>query len=125
MQQWISRVVFVSAVVLLVASAQVGAHHGWGGQSRDEFDITGTVDTPLSLNGPHATMKIKVEGRVWDITLAPPQRTAASGLREGLIPIGATVKVHGHRNRDTNRLEVKTERITWNNKVYNVYPDRD
>ncbi len=70
-------------------------------------------------------MKIKADGQVWDLTLAPPARTAASGLKEGLIPVGATVKAHGHRNKDMKRFEVKTERLTWNSKVYNVYPDRD
>jgi hypothetical protein len=114
-----------AAVVMLVTPAQLIAHHGWGGNADGEFEITGTVEAPLSLAGPHATMKIKSDGQVWDLTLAPPGRTSASGLKEGLIPIGATVKANGHRNKNASRLEVKTERLTWNNKVYNVYPDRD
>jgi hypothetical protein len=32
--------------------------------------------------------------------------------------------VHGHRNKDPNRFEVKTERVTYEGKVFNVYPDR-
>jgi hypothetical protein len=114
-----------AAVAVLAAPARLLAHHGWGGNASDEFEISGTVETPLSLAGPHATMKIRSEGKVWDLTLAPPARTSASGLKEGIIPVGATVKAHGHRNKDMNRLEVKTERLTWNSKVYNVYPDRD
>ncbi len=115
---------FVAA--LMLSAAPLSAHHGWGGNADEEFELSGTVDTPVSLAGPHATMKIRAaDGQVWDITLAPPPRTAAAGLKEGVIPVGAKVLVHGHRNRDKNRFEVKTERVTWNGKVFNVYPDRE
>jgi hypothetical protein len=111
----------------LVASLSVlpaSAHHGWAGNADEEFDLTGTVEQGVSLAGPHATMKIRSEGKVWDLTLAPPAATERAGLKEGIIPVGAMVTIHGHRNKDANRLEVKTERVTWNNHTYNVYPDR-
>jgi hypothetical protein len=100
------------------------AHHGWAGNSDDEFELTGTVERGVSLAGPHATMQIRADGKIWDLTLAPPARTQRAGLKEGIIPVGATVTVHGHRNRDANRLEVKTERVIWNGRTFNVYPDR-
>jgi hypothetical protein len=53
---------------------------------------------------------------------AKPHREA--GLKEGIIPIGAKVTAHGHRHRDAKKYEIKTERVTWNGKVFNVYPDR-
>ena len=119
------RRVWILAVALAIGLVvPLSAHHGWGGYGDDEFEITGTVETPLSLAGPHATMRIKSDGKVWDLTLAPPPQTQSSGLTEKTIPVGATVKVHGHRHRDPNRLEVKTERLTFNNKVYAVYPNR-
>jgi hypothetical protein len=105
-------------------SLPVAAHHGWSGNGGEEFEITGTVEGPVNLSGPHATMKIKAEGQVWDLTLAPPARTQRAGLTEKVIPVGATVTAHGHRNRDTARYEVKTERVTWNGRTFNVYPDR-
>jgi hypothetical protein len=102
------------------------AHHGWGGNEEKEFELTGTVEKGVSLSGPHATMRIKAsDGKVWDLTLAPPPRTESAGLKEGIIPVGATVTAHGHRNRDAKRYEMKTERVTWNGKTFNVYPDRD
>jgi hypothetical protein len=116
--------VLAAAVVLSPVAGL--AHHGWGGNATEEFELSGVVETPVSLAGPHATMKIRSgDGQIWDITLAPPPRTSASGLKEGVIPVGAKVTVHGHRNRDRNRFEVKTERVSWNGKVYAVYPDRD
>ena len=113
------------AALVLLCSIPLVAHHGWGGYSDKEFEITGTLESPVSLAGPHAGMKMRVDGKVWDVTLAPPARTERAGLKEGLIPVGATVTAHGHRHQDPKRLEIKTERVTWNGKVYAVYPDRD
>jgi len=31
---------------------------------------------------------------------------------------------HGHRHRDPKVLEIKAERLTWNDRIFNVYPDR-
>jgi hypothetical protein len=113
----------ILAISLLAPAAS--AHHGWGGNLDQEFEITGTVVTGVSLAGPHATMQIRAsDGQVWDLTLAPPARTERAGLKEGVIPVGATVMIHGHRNRDPKKFEIKTERVTWNGKTFNVYPDR-
>lgn len=114
----------ILGAALLVAALPAAAHHGWGGQETEQFELKGTVESPVSLAGPHATMKIRAEGKVWDITLAPANRTASAGLTEATLPVGAEVTVSGHRNRDANRYEIKTERVTYNGKVYDVYPGR-
>jgi len=110
---------------LTLAATQALAHHGWAGQGTEPFTLKGTVAKSVSLSGPHATMQIKDEkGQVWDLTLAPPPRTKNAGLEEGLIPVGAEVTILGKRNLDMKKFEVKTERVTWNGKNYDVYPDR-
>jgi len=116
----------IGAVILAgsLSALPVWAHHGWAGNSDEEFELTGTVETGDSLAGPHATMKIRADGQVWDLTLAPPAATDRAGLKEGIIPVGATVTIHGHRNRDPKKFEVKTERVIWNGRTFNVYPDR-
>jgi hypothetical protein len=119
------RMVAVTLSALLVSALPAAAHHGWGGNGQDEFELTGTVEQVVSLAGPHATMKVRAQGQVWDITLAPPARTQAAGLTDKVIPVGAQVKIHGHRNSDPKRFEIKTERVTWNGKTFNVYPNRD
>jgi hypothetical protein len=113
----------VCALALLPLSA--AAHHGWAGNGDDEFEISGTVASPVSLVGPHATMKIKAsDGQVWDLTLASVPQTKSAGLTENAIPVGSVVSVHGHRNRDPKKFEIKTERVTFNGKTFNVYPNR-
>jgi len=114
-----------SLVVSALATFPAAAHHGWAGQGEEQFELSGTVEKAVSLAGPHATMQIKdAQGQVWDLTLAPPPRTSAAGLAESTIPVGAEVTISGHRNSDPNRFEVKTERVTYDGKEYNVYPNR-
>jgi hypothetical protein len=124
MSSRLSLSVGLGILTLSLSALPVAAHHGWAGNSDEEFELTGTVETGVSLAGPHATMKLRADGKVWDLTLAPPAATDRAGLKEGIIPVGATVTIHGHRNRDAKRFEVKTERVTWNGRTFNVYPDR-
>ena|SRR5215469_6689480 len=125
MAQSFVRYIGSGILALSLSALPAAAHHGWGGNLDEEFEITGTVATGVSLAGPHATMKLRTsDGQLWELTLAPPARTAGAGLKQGVIPVGATVMIHGHRNRDPKKFEVKTERITYNDRVFNVYPDR-
>jgi hypothetical protein len=119
------RLVSVALSAFMLSVLPAAAHHGWGGNGQDEFELTGTVEQVVSLAGPHATMKVRAQGQVWEITLAPPARTQAAGLTDKTIPVGAQVKIHGHRNSDPKRFEVKTEKVTWNGKTFDVYPGRD
>lgn len=114
-----------AAALLALFAVPLAAHHGWGGYSNEEFELTGTLESPVSLAGPHATTSVRADNQVWNVVLAPPARTRRAGLREGIIPVGATVTAHGHRHRDPKTFEIKTERLTWNGRTFNVYPDRD
>jgi hypothetical protein len=124
MNSRVSRCTSLGVLAFSLSVHPAFAHHGWAGNADEEFDLTGTVNTGVSLAGPHATMKVLSDGKIWDITLAPPARTAQAGLKEGVIPVGAAVTIHGHRNKDPKRFEIKTERVTWNSRTFNVYPDR-
>ncbi len=112
------------AVGCLLFALPVAAHHGWSNYGSEEFSITGTLETAVSLSGPHATMRIKADGQVWNIVLSAGNRVTAAGLKEGMIPVGAQVTAEGHRHRDAKTFEVKTERVKWNGRTFNVYPDR-
>lgn len=110
---------------LAVVALPALAHHGWSGQGSEQFELSGTLHTDVSLAGPHATMQIEdADGQIWDLTLAPPARTSRAGLKEGVIPLGAEVTISGHRNSDPARYEVKTERVTFDGKNYDVYANR-
>jgi hypothetical protein len=126
-QSIVRRAVLISAacgVVALLSGLSLSAHHGWGGYVDQLSDLNGVVTSPVSMSGPHATLKVNAEGHEWDVVLAPPPRAAQAGLKDGMIPVGEKVVVHGQRHRDPHKYEIKTTRLTWNGKVYNVYPDR-
>jgi hypothetical protein len=113
-----------AAFALLPLSA--AAHHGWGGNVDQVSAMTGVVVEGVKLSGPHGTMKIKTaDGRVWDLTLAPPFRTSSAGLKQDTIPLGAMVTVRGNKNRNADRYEMKTIQVEWEGRHFNVYPERD
>lgn len=110
-------------LVLVVTAFPVPAHHGWSGNSAGDVEVSGTVVTAVSLAGAHGAMQIKdADGNIWDITLAPGPRTHRSGLREGIIPVGAEVTVFGERNADPEVFEAKVRRVVWEDQVFDVYP---
>ena len=113
------------AFVALLSALPLSAHHGWGGYVDQLSDLNGTVTSSVSMAGPHATLKVNAEGHEWDVVLAPPPRAAQAGLKDGMIPVGEKVVVHGQRHRDPKKYEIKTTRLPWNGKVYPVYPDRE
>ncbi len=116
--------IVLTTAISMASTIPAFAHHGWGGNVDDVTALTGTVTDGVKLAGPHGTMKIKTsDGNVWDITLAPPFRTSAAGLKQNTIPVGAVVTVHGQRNRDPSRYEMKTIQVEYAGKSYNVYPE--
>lgn len=119
-----ASVVAVLCALVGLGSLPLSAHHGWGGYSDEDSQLTGIVETPVNLAGAHATMKLRVGDQVWDITLGPPARTSRAGLQEGVLPAGARVTVYGHRHRNPNRFEMKVERVVWEQRVFDVYPNR-
>ena len=121
------KVAVLGAGSLLFAgiSAQVLAHHGWGGQERSQMDISGTVQTAARINGPHGTMQIEdANGQIWDITLASGRRAQRAGLVDDVFPVGAEVVVRGNRSSDPNRFELKSVRVTMDGKNFDLYPER-
>jgi hypothetical protein len=121
----IRSIVLAGTFALALGAAPAFAHHGWGGQQTEKTEISGTLRKDVSLAGPHATMQITDDkGQVWDVTLAPPPRTERAGLTPGVIPVGAKVRIVGNRNSDPKKFEIKTVRVTWDGKNFDVYPDR-
>ena len=114
-----------AALVLTVALGAPGAlaHHGWSGYLDDDFVLTGVVEE-ISLGNPHGHLTVRSEGEIWDVVLGPPARNERAGIMDGVIKVGDTVTAHGHRHRDPDRLEMKSERIEVGTQVYDIYPDR-
>jgi len=120
-----TRRILAADALSVVFAAPAFAHHGWSDQESQVTDITGTVTRDVSLAGPHGTMQVRVGNAVWDVTLAPPARTSAAGLKPGVIPVGATVTVRGNKATRNGRNEMKTIVVIHGNQRYAVYPERE
>jgi hypothetical protein len=125
-QRWYARLGVIACTAAFGVAGPAAAHHGWGGNVDEVTSMSGMVVEGVKLAGPHGTMKIKTaDGKVWDITLAPPFRTSSAGLKQDTIPVGEMVTVRGNRNRDPNRYEMKTIQVEYAGRHYNVYPERE
>ncbi len=106
-----------------LAAGAAFAHHGWAGYGDEDFALTGRVER-ADFAGPHGQLRVRAEGGVWLVVLGPASRNTRAGLNGRAVPAGATVTARGHRHRDPQRLEMKTERLTVAGRTYDIYPDR-
>jgi len=114
---------FALAAAAAMLSGPSAAHHGWGGYQDEEFSLTGTVEM-ANLGGPHGLLRVNSGGAVWDVVLSPPTRIQSAGLTLAAVPRGTQVRAEGHRHRDLQRREMKTERLVVGERVFNLYPER-
>jgi hypothetical protein len=111
------------ALAALAFATPSAAHHGWEGYETAEFALTGVVES-ANLGGPHGLLRVRSGGAVWDVVLAPPTRNQRAGLTSAAVPRGTRVTARGHRHRDRQRLEMKTERLVVGNRTFDLYPER-
>lgn len=110
---------------LIGSTLPAAAHHGWGWYGAEPFELTGTVED-MNMGGPHGTLKVRAEGALWDVVLAPPGRNVRAGLTNDIVEVGMEVTARGHRWKDDDsRLEMKTERLVVGDVTFNLYPERD
>ena len=83
------RMLWAVISLLALTWTPLSAHHGWEGYRTEDFEITGVVESAVTVAGPHASLKIRVDGDLWNVVLAPPARTERAGLKAGVIPVGA------------------------------------
>src|SRR5438445_13110458 len=87
--------IVLTAAISIASTIRGFAHHGWGGNVDEVTAMTGTVTEGVKLAGPHGTMKIMTsDGKVWAITLTPPVRPAAAGLKHDTSLVGALEPLH-------------------------------
>ena len=115
----------LTGAALGLLGIQASAHHGWGGQQQEQFELTGKLQTDVSLAGrPWLDADRRRQGPGVGYHVGAGGAHGGAGLKPGVIPMGATVTISGNRNSDMQRFEVKTERVTHEGKNYDVYPDR-
>lgn len=107
----------------VLATTAALAHHGWAGYGDEPFELTGTVEQ-VDLGQPHGHLMVGVDGVLWNVVLGPPYRNRRAGVVAGGIEIGDVVTAYGKRHRKSETHEMKTERLTVNGTVHDIYPER-
>lgn len=101
--------------VILAATAAL-AHHGWSSYDAEKvMKPTGPV-LESSWGSPHGSIVMMINGKRWDVVLAPVSRMEARDLVAGDIAVGKTVTVEGYPRKD-GTLEMRVERITAGGKT--------
>jgi hypothetical protein len=102
-------------VLVLGGTAQVAAHHGWTGYQEKETQLTGTI-TSASYENPHGQVNLNVDGKTWQVVLAPPSRMQSRGLDRAMLKAGSQATVVGYIHK-TTATELRAERITIGGKT--------
>jgi hypothetical protein len=106
-----------AAAVLLLGTAALQAHHGWGGYDSDHpITIEGPI-TQSSYQNPHVTVRIKAPEKEWTATLAPVSRMSARGASEEKLAVGKIASAYGYPSKaqpDEMRAEwIKVDGVTY------------
>jgi hypothetical protein len=99
------------AVLAIGATASAAAHHGWSDyDEKRPLTFEGTI-TASTYSNPHGTMKFDVDGKVWDVVLAPVARMQTRGLTQDMLKTGTRATVVGYQHRETP-TEMRAENVT-------------
>ena len=67
----------------------------------------------------------RVGRRIHRAIVALLERRQRLAIALGGTAVGSTVMVHGHRNKNQKTYEIKVTKLTYNGKLYDVYPGMD
>lgn len=92
------------------------AHHGWSSYDPEKvIKVTAPV-TDVSWGNPHGGAKVRYQGKVWDVVLAPVARMEARGLTQAMLAPGKAVTLEGYPRKD-GVAEMRIERVTVDGKT--------
>lgn len=106
----------LALVAAFLAPLPASAHHGWAGQDNAHVTTLEGKIAAVRYRNPHGEIDLMQGNQKWTVTLAPIARMDSRGLSEAAFKVGDTVTIHGHRNLDMSRLEVKANDITMGGK---------
>ena len=101
----------IAAVVALAVPAAAVAHHGWSSYDADKVIKVTAPLSEVSWGNPHGAAKVRYQGKVWDVVLAPTARMEARGLTRAMLTSGKPVTLEGYPRKD-GTAEMRIERVT-------------
>lgn len=105
-----------AAVASLALPSAALAHHGWSSYDAEKVIKVTAPLTSVTWGNPHGAAKVRYQGKVWDVVLAPTARMEARGLTQAMLAAGKPVTLEGYPRKD-GAPEMRIERITVNGAV--------
>jgi hypothetical protein len=106
----------IISLAALLFSASAFAHHGWSEYDANHtLQLTGTIEES-GYSHPHGHIRLRTEGKIWNVVLAPPTRMENRGLSKEMLNPGNKAMVVGYPNRSKPE-EMRAERITIDGKT--------
>jgi len=111
MSRLLTRSLTTALIAAATTASAVFAHHGWSEyDEKRPLTMDGIVKSATYTN-PHGTMKFEVDGKVWDVVLAPVSRMQTRGLTETMLRSGTEARVVGYQHRKI-ATEIRAENVT-------------
>jgi hypothetical protein len=107
---------FLMAATLLALPAGALAHHGWSSYDETKVIKHRAVLSEVRWGNPHGSAKVKFQGAIWDVILAPVSRMEARGLSKEMVGPKSIVVIEGYPRRDGTR-EMRIERVIASGKT--------
>lgn len=108
----------IAALAISAAAPPTGAwaHHGWSSYDAEKIIKVTAPVTDVSWGNPHGGAKVRYQGKVWDVVLAPVARMEARGLTQAMLAPGKAVTLEGYPRKD-GAAEMRIERVTVDGKT--------
>ena len=103
-------------LALILAPASALAHHGWSSYDADKTITHKAKLSDVTWGNPHGTAKVKYQGKVWDVVLAPTARMEARGLTRAMLGPKQDVTLVGYPRKDGTN-EMRIERVIVGKKT--------
>jgi hypothetical protein len=100
------------------------AHHGWRWTTGENIELAGLI-TAARLANPHGRVTVDVEGETWTVEVGQPWRNERAGLSDADFAIGREIRVEGEPAEDAARRVLKAERLWFDGRLHELYPERD
>lgn len=101
----------LAAIAALAIPATALAHHGWSSYDAEKVIKLTAPLSEVSWGNPHGAAKVRYQGKVWDVVLAPTARMESRGLTKAMLTSGKPVTLEGYPRKD-GTAEMRIERIT-------------
>jgi hypothetical protein len=101
---------------LIAAPVAAAAHHGWSSYDADKTITHKAALSNVTWGNPHGAAKVKYQGKVWDVILAPTSRMEARGLTRAMLGPRQRVTLVGYPRKD-GAAEMRIERVIVGDKT--------